>query len=693
MGRGENSLHKAENRHFHLVRENHKREFEEEVVRILLRLKSKKLKPKNLNMHKIYKDMGEDKNKFCERKVLRNESDVEHFFIDRLLKDLGWKDNTILTKHLIPKYLIGKGTTKKEHRPDYALRINKISVSVVEAKHPDLKIEDYFHEAQDYSMIINRGYIGINPVTYCLVSNGIRTCLLKLDENKPILELNFLDFLDGNKKYEKLKELFSYNSLKENIRGKEDDIFEFREPDIDELKGIFQQCHYLIWKKHNLSPQEAFYRFTKLLFVKINEDAKIHELIEKDKPIPKEEVFFSVDRIKELSKRKGNPMDDLFKQYRDELNKKVQRKEKKRIFEDNEELGLQTETTIEITKLIENLDLKSVEDDINGRVFETFLSAVIRGKELGMFFTPRSVVKFMTKLANLQIKYNKEKEDYEPPLILDGCCGSGGFLIFALSDLIEKAKKLKTNQEALKKKIKERCLFGIDKSEDKIIPIARMNMYLHGDGGSHIFMADTLDKEIDIPRGLSDERKEELQELQDLFKKKKFNIVMTNPPFSMKYKLTDNYDSRILKQYSLAYPNGKENSDKIRSLKSNVMFMERYFDLLEEGGKLITIIDESVLNADGQGDEYKRFREWLRSHFTIKAIISLPKNTFVNADAGVKTSILYLIKKSNQNEPQPKIFMAISENVGHNDTGKETMELNDLPQIFTKYEEFLVGNE
>jgi len=97
------------------------------------------------------------KNKFCERKVLRNESDVEHFFIDRLLKDLGYKDNHILTKHLIPKYLIGKGAKKKEHRPDYALRINKVWVSVVEAKHPTLKIDNFFQEAQDYSMIINRG--------------------------------------------------------------------------------------------------------------------------------------------------------------------------------------------------------------------------------------------------------------------------------------------------------------------------------------------------------------------------------------------------------------------------------------------------------------------------------------------------------------------------------------------------------
>lgn len=633
-----------------------------------------------------------EKNKFCERKVLRNESDVEHFFIDRLLKDLDYKDTHILTKHLIPKRLIGKGAKKKEHRPDYGLKTNKIWISVVEAKHPNLMVEDFFDEAQDYSMVINRGYIGINPISYCLVSNGLKTCLLKVDENKPVLELTFSDFVDGNKKYEKLKEIFSYNTLKDIIRGKEDEIFEFREPDIDELKGIFQQCHYLIWKKHNLSPQEAFYRFTKLLFVKINEDAKLHNLIEEGKEIPKEKVFFSVDMINKLRERDGNPMNSLFEKYRNDLNKKVQRKEKKRIFEDNEELGLQTETTIEITKLIENFDLKSVEDDINGRVFETFLSAIIRGKELGMFFTPRSVVKFMIKLANLQIKYDKEKEEYKPPSILDGCCGSGGFLIFALSDLIEKAKKCKINQDDLKKKIKEKCLFGIDKSEDKIIPIARMNMYLHGDGGSHIFLADTLDKDIDIPDGLSEERKEELQELHDLFKKKKFDVVITNPPFSMKYKMTDNYDKRILPQYELAYPDGKENSDKIRSLKSNVMFLERYWDLLKEDGKLITIIDESVLNADGQGDEYKRFREWLRNHFIIKAIISLPKNTFVNADAGVKTSILYLIKKS-KNQTQEKVFMGISENVGHNDAGKETLELNDLPKIYNKYEEFLKGNE
>jgi type I restriction enzyme M protein len=627
------------------------------------------------------------KNKFCEKEVLRNESDVEHFFIDRLLADLGFKDSNILTKHLIPKYLIGKGKNQREYRPDYALKINKLWVSVIEVKHPELKLEDYVQEAQDYATLINRGYVGSSPIKLCLASNGIKTSLLRVDKNEPVLELDFADFEDNNEKYKKLKELFSYSALRETIRDKEDSVFEFRKPDIDQLKGIFQKCHYLIWKKHNLTPQEAFYRFTKLLFVKINEDAKLHDKLEKNGRIEKEDVYFSVDRINELRAREGNPIDHLFKKYRDELNIKVKRKEKKRIFEENEELGLQTETTIEIAKLLENFDLKSVEDDINGRVFETFLSAVIRGKELGMFFTPRTVVRFMVKLADLKVKYNSDNEEYEPPLILDGCCGSGGFLIFALSDLLKKAESCKTDYENLKKRIKEKSLYGVDKSEDKIIPIARMNMYLHGDGGSHVFMADTLDKDVFIPEGLSQERKEELQELQELFKKTKFQIVITNPPFSMRYKTTDESDERILKQYTLAHPD--EDSAKIRSLKSNVMFLERYFDLLEEGGKLITIIDESILNADGQGDEYKRVRTWIRGHFIIKAIISLPKNTFVNADAGVKTSILFLQKRKGADEKQHKVFMAMSENVGHNDAGKETLELNDLGRIYDEYKKFL----
>jgi len=295
----------------------------------------------------------------------------------------------------------------------------------------------------------------------------------------------------------------------------------------------------------------------------------------------------------------------------------------------------------------------------------------------------------MTKLADLRIKKDPETGNYEPDVILDGACGTGGFLIFALSDLFEKANRLKiSNKEALKRKIREKCLYGIDASEDDIIPITRMNMYLHGDGGSHIFLADTLDKELLIESGLERELTDERKELKDLLSTKKFDVVMTNPPFSMKYELGKPDEKRILEQYEIAMLG----DSLAKSLKSNIMFLERYFDLLKPGGKLLTVIDESVLNTEGQGKLMQKFRKWLREKFIIRTIISLPKNTFVNADTGVKTSVLYLTKRSSSNEEQPEVFMAVSKDVGHNDAGRITSELGDLGEILESFRKFQNGD-
>ncbi|MCL5093948.1 MAG: N-6 DNA methylase [Patescibacteria group bacterium] len=610
-------------------------------------------------------------NKFCEKSILRNESDVEQFFVARLLKDLRYKDTNILTKHAIPAYVIGKGQKRQSHIPDYQLRIGKTPVLIIEAKHPEEATDKYTTEAQDYATVVNRGFIGKNPIQFVLTTNGIKTELAKVDENKPILELDFDDFFDTNEKYKKLVSLISLNSFKKGTPTAKEEIFEFRTPDIVELKGVFKQAHDLIRRKQKIGPKKAFYEFTKVLFVKMNEDKEIQNKIEAGESVSIDDFRLSVHKIEQT--RDENWINTLFQKYRDDLESKVIKGEKKRIFQKDEKINLSPSTIKAIVEMIESFNLRSVEDDINGKVFETFLEAAVRGKELGQFFTPRSVVKFMTKLARLRIKKDPDSGEYEPDTILDGSCGTGGFLIFALSDLFHKAdNKNLTDQELskLKQKIREESLFGIDASEDDIVPITRMNMYLHGDGGSHIFLADTLDKELFIESGMDNERKTELQELNKLLEKQKFDVVLTNPPFSMKYEQSKPDEKRVLEQYGLASLGG----DLAKSLKSNIMFMERYHGLLKPGGKLLTVIDESVLNTEGQGKVMQKFREWLRERFIVRAIISLPKNTFVNADTGVKTSVLYLTKKTSPSEKQPKVFMAISNGVGHNDAGRITDE-------------------
>lgn len=44
-----------------------------------------------------------------------------------------------------------------------------------------------------------------------------------------------------------------------------------------------------------------------------------------------------------------------------------------------------------------------MEEDIHGRMFEAFLDATIRGKDIGQFFTPRDVVSLMVGIGDLRL--------------------------------------------------------------------------------------------------------------------------------------------------------------------------------------------------------------------------------------------------------------------------------------------------
>lgn len=464
--------------------------------------------------------------------------------------------------------------------------------------------------------------------------------------------------------------------------------FDFHPLPIEELDSLFRYCHNLIWKKDKLKPTSAFYEFTKLFFVKMDEDKRIHKL---GRTPVRKDFRFCVEWIDlmESTTDSSNPIDTiLFDKLREDLNKKVLRKEKKRIFPPTERINLKPSTTKEIVKLLEHCNLYGIPEDLNGRMFEAFLNATIRGKELGQFFTPRSAVEFMVDLAEIKVGRNHIDS------VLDLCCGSGGFLIDAMTDMWKKiqlnSSLTSTEKEDLKLKVVTEYLWGADADKDenlRISRIARMNMVLHGDGSNKIYwLPDSLDKKLTIEKGLPDELREEAEEFKEiLVNGKKFDVVLTNPPFSMKYESKKDDEREILEDYVLAK---REGTEKLKaSLRSNVLFLERYSDLLKPHGKLLTIIDESVLNAYSD----KSVRNFIRKNFIIKAVISLPRNTFVNAEAGVKTSILYLMKKQEFEEEQPAIFMAISENIGHNDAGKKTPELDDLRNIYAEFRKFENG--
>jgi type I restriction enzyme M protein len=615
-----------------------------------------------------------------------------------MLKDLGYRNEDIRSKQSIEQITLSKkgGRKKEPYKPDFVLVVRDAPRIVIDAKATDEEVDTFEYQIRAYCLSLNSKFKGEKPVQQCILCNGRITKIYKWDEETPLLTLDFDAYSEGNPKYQALRQLLAKDSILQTIKIEPVaiELFEYGRPELDELEGIFTACHNLIWKKESIPPAEAFYKFAKIMFVKLNQDKRLRadkhlkQLIVAKQPLPVDEVVFSTRWI-EKRKKEGvkNPVDSiLFNNLRQEFETDVKRGLKKRIFEAEERITLEKPSTIDdVARLLEHHDLHGIDEDVNGRLFENFLEATVRGKSLGQYFTPRAVVEFMTKMANLRVDFEKSSFDRT----LDACCGTGGFLIEAMDVLrykIDQNQSLSQDQkDELQRKLTQDFLFGIDTSKG-IARIARINMYLHGDGGSRIYEADALDKEVRIEKGIEEERKFELEELRHLLldQKTKFDVVLTNPPFAMRKERDKPDEKEILDQYTLATD---EDGAPRASLKSSVMFLERYCELLNDYGKLLTVMDESVLNTSSN----KPIRDFIKKHYLIKAVISLPQNAFVNAGSGVKTSILYLVKKKQESEQQPQTFMAICGNIGHLDSGRRARHLNELPSILEEFRRYETG--
>ena len=283
--------------------------------------------------------------------------------------------------------------------------------------------------------------------------------------------------------------------------------------------------------------------------------------------------------------------------------------------------------------------------------------------------------------------------------MLDGCCGTGGFLIDALSDMWTKVKRNESLSDEVKaterKAIADDRIYGIDFAKDpNLAKIARLNMYLHGDGGSRIFNVDSLDSSISDVSGDTSEEAVEKEEMRSLNLAGSFDVVLSNPPFSKKYDRDQEGDEQILKQYAAAHGRKK--------VLAKLLFFEMYHHYLRPGGCLVSVIDDGFLN----GKEYKWFRDALRKLYIVKAVISLPGDAFQRSEARVKTSFIVLEKRREFDpyapERHPSVFMYACRYVGIDDPkrarwmpGDDELRENairEVEEVVCQYRMFLNGH-
>lgn len=140
----------------------------------------------------------------------------------------------------------------------------------------------------------------------------------------------------------------------------------------------------------------------------------------------------------------------------------------------------------------------------------------------------------------------------------DACCGTGGFLIDIFAEMLNKVDAKtnlsRTEKDAIKENIRKKYIVGIDIGKGpNLSRVARLNMYLHGDGGTKIFNTDALDKQPQILDTDEAEIIKEKEELQQIFANRQeyFDVAITNPPFAKVYERSLDSEKRILDRKQL----------------------------------------------------------------------------------------------------------------------------------------------
>ena len=283
-----------------------------------------------------------------------------------------------------------------------------------------------------------------------------------------------------------------------------------------------------------------------------------------------------------------------------------------------------------------NLSPKTVNHDILGNAYEYLLKqfADESGKKAGEFFTPRAVVRLLTRIL----------EPTASDSVYDPACGSGGLLIEAANEVIESGGS-----------VAQMRFYGQEVNLTTAA-IARMNLYLHDIEDARVLRGDTLTD----PKFLDDKGR-----------LTKFDVVIANPPFSLKNWGRDTWVSD---------PWGRAIGGVPPAVNADYAWVEHMVSSMRsKTGRVGIVMPHGVLF---RGGEEGKIRHALIESDLLEAVIGLPPNLFYS------TSIpaCLLIFRAQQSEERKNAVLFVDGSARFT-KGKNQNEItnDDIEAILAAY--------
>ncbi|MBK5722007.1 restriction endonuclease subunit M [Dysgonomonas sp. Marseille-P4677] len=512
---------------------------------------------------------------------------------------------------------------------------NKRILIVVECKDENIN-ERQFLIAVDQAY----SYAHAKAAKYVWITSGVKDEYYEIISSTPVERIYIANIPAKNKDVQRYKYTKGVNEPEKGTQA--------------ELINKFKSAHDALWGGGALAPTTAFDELDKLIFCKIwDEKWKENDPMTKEKPFDFQIILYSEDRKDRFNTKAKVELEKRIKA----LYEKGREKDSE-VFKDD--IKLDKNKIFTVVQYLQDINISKTDLDAKGAAFQTFMGEFFRG-DFGQFFTPTPIVQFI--VDSIPLKQGDK--------VLDTSCGSGGFLLHALKHIRDEADKIFSDEIGSTVWYKywhdfaEKNLYGIEINE-QISRVAKMNMIIHDDGHTNVI----------TNNGLKGNRDIEIENRNRNFQDGTFSLIMTNPPFGSVIRINeiDYYKDYELFEKNLGYRELKEriidddNKNKWRiSQSTEVLFLERCYNYLKDGGYLAIVIPDGILtNATSQ-----YVRDWLVDKFRIIAVASLPQFTFAHVRAGVKSSVLFL--KKNPSE-QVALFEEILMSIKHEVRKMKTLD-------------------
>ena len=293
----------------------------------------------------------------------------------------------------------------------------------------------------------------------------------------------------------------------------------------------------------------------------------------------------------------------------------------------------------EILKFIEDNILPFINDkstsgqDLLNLFFVTF-NKYVGKSDKNQAFTPDHITDFMAKITGV----NKHS------VVLDPCCGSGSFLVRAMTQALDDCATA-----AEQDKVKKHQIFGIEFDEN-VYGLATTNMLIHSDGNSNI-------------------RQGSCFALADWIKDAKPNVILMNPPYN-------GQRIHLPKSYVDTWARDKK-EDPSKGLYF-VKYIADTLNSINHQAKLAVLLP--VACAIGTSGEIARLKREILEENTLDAVFTLPNEIFYPGASASACCMVFKIGTKHNDISNPDTFFGYYKDDGF----KKKKNLGRVEQIDSK---------